>query len=236
MTKGFFVVGTDTGVGKSVVTAGLVGALRGKGINAIPFKPVQSGAMQGRCGLRALDVEFYKKVADLPNEKFNTYVLEPALAPSVAAEISNIKIEKDKILKDYTALAEKYECIVVEGAGGIYVPLQGITFLLPDLIKALKLPLIIVARPNLGTINHTVMTIKCAQQLGFTIKGVVYNGYDKQSATLADKTNPEIIERMTGVPMLGVIPKGRGIDVDAGKAGNCLELIKSHVNFDLLLT
>ncbi|MFZ5754263.1 MAG: dethiobiotin synthase [Bacillota bacterium] len=235
MTKGFFVVGTDTGVGKTVVTAGLVGALRAKGVNAVPFKPVQSGAVKGRYGLIPLDVEFYKKVCDLPPDEYNTYALEAPLAPSLAAEISRVTIERDIILKNYAALAGKYELIVVEGAGGLYVPLSGTSFLLPDLIKALNLPLIIVARANLGTINHTVLTVKCAQELGLVIKGIIYNGYNADSATLAEKTNPKIIEQITGVPTLGVIPKGRDIVVDAGKAGNCLELIENHVNFSLLL-
>ncbi|MDK2820183.1 MAG: dethiobiotin synthetase [Clostridia bacterium] len=236
MAKGYFVVGTDTGVGKTVVTAGLVGALRAKGINAAPFKPVQSGAMRTQEGLKALDVEFYKKVADLPEDKFNTYTLEPALSPSLAAEISKVTIEPEPILEDFNTLSKNYELILVEGAGGLYVPLQGTTYLLPDLIKTLNLPLIIVSRPNLGTINHTVMTIKCAEHLEIAVKGVIYNGYDEKTATPSEKTNPEIIEKITGVPCLGVIPKGRDIDVDAGKTSNCLELIQEHVNFDLLLS
>jgi len=235
MTRGFFIVGTDTGVGKTVVTAGLVGALRARGINTVPYKPVQSGAVPGDNGLRALDVEFYRKVADLPNDKFNTYSLKPAFSPSLAAEISKVTINLDEILKDYFTLTRKYEFIVVEGAGGLYVPLQGTTLLLTDLIKAFGLPLIIVARPNLGTINHTVMTVKCAEQLGFSIKGIIYNGYDEKDATLAEKTNAQIIENITGIPTLGQIPKGRDIDIDTGKVGNALELIQNHIDFDLLL-
>ena len=235
MTKGLFVVGTDTGVGKTVVTAGLVGVLRTKGYNAVPFKPVQSGAVQGPRGLIPLDVEFYQKVCSLPKDKYITYVFEPPLAPGPAAEISGVRVEAARILQDYAVLAEKYELIVVEGAGGLCVPLIGNTFLLTDLIKTIDLPVIVVARPGLGTINHTVLTVKYAQQLGLRIKGIIYNGYDEKNATLAEKTNPNIIEQITGVPTLGIIPRGRNIDVERGQVGNCLEIIQDNIDFSLLL-
>lgn len=235
MNRGFFIIGTDTGVGKTVVTAGLVGALRAKGIDAVPYKPVQSGAMKTEEGLIPLDVEFYKKVVKLPEDKYNTYSLQPPLAPSVAAELSNVIIEKRKILEDYQRLSNKYELVVVEGAGGLLVPLYGTEFILTDLIKALKLPIVIVARPNLGTINHTLLTVKCAQQMGFTVQGIIYNGLDEKTAGIAEKSNPKIIEDITKLPTIGVIPQDKTINTDEGLIGKTLDLIEKYVDFNLLL-
>ncbi|ADG81299.1 dethiobiotin synthase [Thermincola potens] len=166
---------------------------------------------------------------------FNTNSLAPPLAPNLAAELSQVSIEIDKIKEDFVSLCVKYQIVIVEGAGGLFVPLKGTSFLLPDLIKEFNLPVIIVARPDLGTINHTVLTVRCAKQLGLKIKGIIYNGFDINNLTLSEKTNPEIIEKMTNIPTLGKIPKGKDIDIDTCQIGNTLELIKNNVDFDLLL-
>ncbi len=112
--------------------------------------------------------------------------------------------------------ADNVPVVVVEGAGGLYVPLIDTSFLVLDLIRWLKLPLLVVARPGLGTINHTALTVKAAHQAGLPVAGVVLNRYPA-NPSLAEQTNPEVIEAITEVPVLGRVPEIRDIDTPEGR-------------------
>jgi dethiobiotin synthetase len=205
--SGIFIIGTDTGVGKTFVAAGLTGALRKTGIRTSYFKPVQTGGIAVKEALSSPDLAFVRKVArqEEVDQVLNPICLEPPLAPSVAAELTGKIIDVDQIMKAYNYLLSCYEFLVVEGAGGLYVPLIGTTFLQPDLIRLMNLPVVVVARPGLGTINHTVLTVKSAESLGIEVIGVIINFSSKAKGCSAEKTNPEIIEKLTARPVLGIM-------------------------------
>ena len=127
------------------------------------------------------------------------------LPPSVAARIEDRKIDIGAINTAFQALRKEYEFLVVEGAGGLAVPIQG-DFLVAHLIAHLKLPMLIVARAGLGTLNHTLLTVAFARQANLEVAGIVLNAIPPKVTGLAEQTNPEEIHRLTDVPVLGVLP------------------------------
>jgi dethiobiotin synthetase len=206
MHKGIFITGTDTGVGKTFVAAGLIKAFRESGFNVCPMKPVETGCRmkRGKCvpgdTLKLVKASGVHEASDV----INPYRFKQPLAPSVAAELENVTLKKRKILKAFNYLFSKYDVTIIEGAGGIMVPVYKNYFFL-DLIKDMNVPLLIVSRPGLGTINHTLLTIKAAKSRGINILGVIINYATKISKGLPEKTNPEIIEKLGRVAVLGII-------------------------------
>ncbi|GAB6099348.1 dethiobiotin synthase [Halanaerocella petrolearia] len=206
MSRGIFITGTDTDIGKTVVTTGLTAALRQQGYDLGVMKPFQSGAIEEDNKLLAPDIEFVLEHISLEADYdlMNPIRLKHPLAPSVAAKEEDVKIDLKQVTSAYQQLQRKYQGLVVEGAGGLMVPLAE-EFLIPDLVKMLDLPVVIVARPNLGTINHTVLTVKLARQLGLDVLGVIINGYPEETGVV-EETNPDIISELAEVPILGIVP------------------------------
>ncbi len=199
-----FITGTDTDVGKTVVTAGLAAYFQNKGKKTAVFKPVQSGAETEQGKLVAPDLKFVEKIN--PNvSTLATYNLKHPVAPSLAAELENVKISTDKILKDYSTLASQHDVVLIEGAGGIMAPIYRDSLVI-DLIKKINVPLLIVARPNLGTINHTLLTINAAKQYNIRVLGLIVSNYPQATDDIAIKTAPGIIEDLSGIKVLGCIP------------------------------
>lgn len=208
LEKGVFITATDTEVGKTAIASWLAACLKRKKIKVGVMKPVASGSDD--------DAKLLKKAAGANDslKTINPVYFKQPLAPISAARIEKKRINLNKIFKAYNHLAKKYDFLIVEGMGGILVPLKS-NFLVADLIKKLNLPVIIVARPNLGTINHTLLTVNAAKNYGLKIKGVIIN-YPKPSAPnkagrLAEKTGPEVIEEISRIPILGTIPFFRNI-------------------------
>jgi dethiobiotin synthetase len=216
--KGVFVTGTDTGVGKTWIAAGITAVLRRWGLSACYFKPVQSGCPEENGRLIPTDARFAQELAGLaePLEILTPITLRLPLAPGVAAAREGVTVDLDRIAQARVALAGRYDLLVTEGAGGLYVPLKDTDFLVLDMIKWLRAPLIVVARAGLGTINHTVLTVKAAQQAGVPVAGVVINRYPEKPS-LAEETNPEVIAALTDVPILGKVPEIRDIASPEGK-------------------
>ncbi len=207
MNKGLFITGTDTDVGKTFVASGLLRAFKKMGISACPIKPVETGCRVKKGKLVPEDAVKLIRASGVkePLDLINPYRLKHPLAPSVAAKLESITIKKTKIISSYKTLSNKYDITVVEGAGGIMVPVYN-KYLFIDLVKDLKLPLLIVARPGLGTINHTLLTIETARKRGIDVLGVIINHTVKNRKGLAEKSNPEVIEKLGKVPVLGVVP------------------------------
>ena len=166
--RGIFITGTDTDVGKTWVAAGLTAALRQRGVAAVYFKPVQSGCPEEGGRLVPTDAKFARTLAGLtePLEVLTPIALRLPLAPGVAAAQAGVEVDLELIAASLRDLAGRYDFFVVEGAGGLYVPLVGMDFLVLDLIRWLGLPLAVVAHSGLGTINHTVLTVKAALAAG----------------------------------------------------------------------
>jgi dethiobiotin synthetase len=216
--RGVFITGTDTDVGKTWVAAGLTAALRSRGVKAVYFKPVQSGCPQEGGRLVPTDASFARTLAGLtePLEVLTPITLRLPLAPGVAAAQAGVEVDLGNVAAALRDLAARYEFFVVEGAGGLYVPLIGTHFLVLDLIRWLGLPLAVVAKSGLGTINHTVLTVKAALAANLRVAGVILNRYPDNPG-LAEETNPGVIEALTGVPVLGRLPEVPDLEAPGGR-------------------
>jgi dethiobiotin synthetase len=205
VADGIFITGTDTGVGKTVVSAALAILLRQRGVKVGVMKPVTSGCVESDGRLVSEDAELLAACAGVGmSEDIAPYRLREPVAPSAAAEKDGIRIEFSRILAAYHSLADSYDFIIVEGAGGLMVPLAG-GLLVADLVKLLALPLMVIARPGLGTVNHTLLTCFAARQLELDLRGVVVNGFPENPG-LAESTAPHMIDSLSGAPLLGRLP------------------------------
>ena len=218
LIKGLFVTGTDTDVGKTWVAAGLTAALRRRGLGAVYFKPIQSGCPQEGGRLIPTDARLARDLAGLQEslDLLTPIALRLALAPGVAAAQAGVEVDPGRIAAALRDLAGRYEFFVVEGAGGLYVPLIDTSFLVLDLIRWLQLPVLVVARAGLGTINHTVLTVKAALAAGIEVAGIILNRYPEKPG-LAAETNPGVIAALTGVPVLGRLPEVAGLNSPADR-------------------
>lgn len=209
MVKGIFITGTDTGVGKTYIASGIAAELRRRGVNVGVMKPAETGcsARGGRLVPRDAKLLMLAAGVDDPLSLVNPYRFREPLAPSVAARLAGKKIEPDKIVSACGKLSRRHDFMIVEGAGGIMVPLRG-TYTFLDLAQELAIPALVVARPGLGTINHTLLTIAALKRRRLMISGIVINHAVKQNSSLAEKTNPEVIQRISGLKILGTIPFG----------------------------
>ncbi|MBD2869988.1 dethiobiotin synthase [Paenibacillus arenilitoris] len=205
--RGLFVTGTDTGVGKTVVTAAIAAALRAEGTNAGVWKPVQSGGLPGGGGTDAERLIRGSGIDERP-DAVAPYAFSAPLAPSLAAAAAGASITIGELIAAGKPLAARYEALLVEGAGGVAVPLSD-DALIVDLIATLGLPALIVARSGLGTVNHTLLTASMLRAAGVPVAGVVLNdGYslnperDDPSVVM----NAGLIERYGGLRVLGRFP------------------------------
>jgi dethiobiotin synthetase len=223
--RGLFVTGTDTGVGKTVITAGLVRALRARGHAVGVAKPVQSGALAADVEGDAMLLKTWTGVTD-PIEEIAPFCFSAPLAPVVAAALEGRTLALAEVAERVRALAAGYEeGLIVEGAGGLLVPV-GEDWTIGDLARELDLPLLVVARAGLGTVNHTVLSVVAARQLGLETVGVVLNGSGDDSS----RTNGRLIERLAAVPVLGRTPELAGEPT----AERLQRLVEENVDLDTL--
>jgi dethiobiotin synthetase len=207
MTRSFLVTGTDTGVGKTLVTGGIAAALARRGIDVGVMKPFATGAIRVGGRLISEDARFLRRAAgvDDPLELINPSCLRPPLAPAMAAQVAKKPIDLDAVWDAWRTLTARHSTMIVEGVGGLLVPLvTGLT--VAGLARRWKLPLVIVTRPSLGTINHTQLTVLAARSHGLRILGLVINSAVRTRRGLAERLNPAALEAETGVPILAEIP------------------------------
>lgn len=205
MTKGIFITGTDTGVGKTIVAATLARILTLKGIKTGVMKPVTSGCSTTSDGRRiSEDAELLKWAANSTDsdELCAPYLLQEPIAPAEAAAMEGVRIDFGTIRGAFKVLSEQNDFTIVEGAGGLMVPLAG-GFLISDLISQLEIPALVVARPNLGTINHTLLTTFTAKQLGIDVRGTIIANYPEHPGK-AELSAPHLMDTLSGVPILGI--------------------------------
>ena len=183
---GLFVTGTDTGVGKTVVTAALALALKARGVDVGVVKPVQTG--DGDAGT----LKSWAGLAEEP-EEIAPFSFRAPLAPLIAARLEGRTLALGEVVARVRTLAERHEVVLIEGAGGLLVPV-GPGWTIADLAAALGLPLLVVARAGLGTVNHTLLTIEVARRADLEIAAVVLNGDD----AIAD-SNARMIEEFGNV-------------------------------------
>lgn len=210
MTKGIFVTATGTDVGKTYISGLLVRKLRAEGLNCGYYKPALSGAEITNEKLIPGDCQYVLTTSGLNIDPLEcvSYVFKPALSPHLAAQIEKNPIKIDKIINDFNTIKQKYQYIVVEGAGGIVCPFNiKENILLPDIIKALNLDIIIVASAQLGTINSTVLTVEYAKQKEINVKGIILNEYNPEDIMHVD--NKKCVELLTGIPVIATVKKNQ---------------------------
>lgn len=209
MSRGLFITGTGTGVGKTVVTAGIVRLLRKKGIDAVPVKAVQTGGVPAKSGLIAPDLDFCLSVAGMETsgQKIGLmapYIYRPACSPHLAGRIKGQYPKISHIKTCIESLLSCSEMVVVEGAGGVLVPLDEQSTML-DLMKILGFPVVLVAQTGLGTINHSLLSIHALRTAGIDVLGVVFNEVEPglPEDDFIKKDNIETIVRMGSVQVIG---------------------------------
>jgi dethiobiotin synthetase len=194
-----FITGTDTGIGKTIVTALLLARLRQTGINAVAMKPISSGSRSDARLLRAL------AISKVSLDQINLIHFRHPLAPLVASRLERKPWRLAQIRSSLAVLNSAFRPVLVEGIGGLLVPLRT-NCSVRDLVKNLRLPLLIVARPGLGTLNHTALTVEAARAAGIKVLGVILNGASGDPRGLAERTNSAAIEEVCGVKVLAEFP------------------------------
>ncbi|GAB4173120.1 MAG: dethiobiotin synthase [Geothermobacteraceae bacterium] len=203
--RGVFITGTDTGVGKTWVAAALTRFLSRRGLRVAVCKPVETGVDD--TSLPGPDARLLLEASgcDWPLEQVAPYRLTRPLAPDQAARIDDVRLDLNRMVDAVQVLAEQADFIVVEGAGGLMVPLCG-GLLIADLARQLDLPLLVVARAGLGTINHTLLTSFAARQMELPLAGIIINGMPA-APDEAEANAPHAIASLASASLLATLPQ-----------------------------
>ena len=206
MGRAVFITGTDTGVGKTFFTCALAALLRADGYRVGVMKPAETGCAVRDGKLFPDDAWRLKEASGSTDsiEQICPYRLPEPMAPSIAAERAGVKIDVDHLLSVCRDIGAKHDITLVEGAGGLMVPLVG-SFTYADFARVAKLPIIVVAANRLGAINHLLLTLEHASSTGLLVCGYLLNQVTAE-ASLATVTNREALAGLTGVPCLGEMP------------------------------
>jgi dethiobiotin synthetase len=218
---GYFVTGTDTGIGKTVVTLGLMQWLQDRGHRVAAMKPVASGCVHGEHGLRNADALLLQRQASLalPYEQVNPYAFEPPIAPHLAAAEAGIRIEPASIAAGCQALLGHADRICVEGVGGWLVPLNE-SETVADLAVRLGLEVVLVVGIRLGCLNHALLSARAIESSGLALAGWVANRLPPEAEYARE--NIAALEARLAAPLLGVIPPLE--EIDARRVAACLSL------------
>ncbi len=206
MGRGVFVTGTDTGVGKTLVACGLACSLRDRGYTVGVMKPVETGCAEKEGQLFPQDAFHLRQASgcNYPLDLICPYIMPLPLAPSVAAAAAGIQIDPSLLWKRYNDLSGSKDLTLVEGAGGLLVPLLP-HYSYADLARSLDLPLIVVVSNRLGALNHALLTLEHAACLGLQVLGYFLNNMEGQPSP-ASESNAQILQSLTQIPCLGEIP------------------------------
>lgn len=208
MSAGWFIAGTDTGVGKTHIACALIHALRAQRARVVGMKPVASGAAQTPDGLRQGDVVALLAAAgiaegDIAARDVNPYLFAPAIAPHIAARAADVEIDVARITAAYRRLATQYEYVVVEGAGGWRTPI-GACATLAAVAQALQVPVILVVGLRLGCLNHALLTAEAIAADGVALAGWIGNELEPDMPAV--KENIATLEQCLPAPCLGIVP------------------------------
>lgn len=213
MNHGIFITGTDTGVGKTLVGAALALHLKKRGRSVGVMKPIETGCSKGKesrsdaARLRSI-IE-----SEEPLGAVCPYTYELPVAPLTAAQLSKQPINPDTIRKIYRLLSSRYECMVVEGVGGVHVPITKSDNVM-DLVKRLRLPVVVVGRSGLGGINHALLTIEALRREKIRTIALVLNRTEPVRSAIArvqERSTTAILRKQAGVPVLGPLPYESGM-------------------------
>ena len=224
MNTGFFITGTDTDVGKTLVTGALLHAYARQGKTVVGMKPVAAGCEATPGGLRCDDVVQLQANSNVaaPLNLVNPYSFAPPIAPHIAAVQSGAEIDLDHIVSCFQALREMADVVLVEGAGGLMVPLNARQDI-ADLAIMLDLPVILVVGIRLGCINHALLTVQAIRQKNLRLAAWVANQIDPDMLSLDE--NLQALEARLNVPLLGNVPYLTNASPDAVSAYFNLDII-----------
>ena len=233
MGQGIFITGTDTGVGKTLIACGLAVLLRESGYKVGVMKPAETGCADKDGKPFPQDASYLKEASgcEEPLERVCPYRLPEPLAPSMAAERAGVKIDISYLQALYDEISEKHDITLVEGAGGLLVPLLP-HYTYADLAGLLKLPLLVVAANRLGAINHLLLTLEHASCRGLPVLGYILNRLES-APSLATETNAEALLSLTAVPCLGEVPYIEGLEA---KRSTLADLLEEKLDLRLLDT
>jgi dethiobiotin synthetase len=200
--RGLFVTGTDTEVGKTVVAAALTADLAARGVPVGAFKPVVTGLHDAPQPGKAPDHELLAACAGMAPEEVAPLRFGPAVSPHLAGELAGTAIDPELLVgAARRAAADGDRTLIAEGVGGLLVPLTADGYLVRDLAVALALPVVVVARPGLGTINHTLSTLECARAAGLDVRAVVLSPWPREP-TVMEASNRQTIQALGGVEVV----------------------------------
>ncbi|MGJ7919035.1 dethiobiotin synthase [Neobacillus sp. LXY-4] len=229
----YFITGTDTDVGKTVITALLAAYFRKQQKQVLPYKPVQSGGIDVAGNLVAPDVELYQLAIPTLNEgEANTYLFKMPSSPHLAAKEEKVEILPMKIIDHFKMLEQKYDTVLVEGAGGLIVPLQETGYCMLQLIQELSIPVILVARAGVGTINHTVLSVMALRAAGIEVAGIILNRLGLEDLKV-EQDNKKMIELLTEIPVIGTVPYLDKIE-DVFRNSKLLDKVLASFQFERL--
>lgn len=202
--QSLFITGTDTDVGKTYVAAGLAVTLRKMNIDVGIMKPFAAGTPQKK-GYKSEDIEILSNAAQVsdPESLVNPQFFKMAASPYTASKELKVKANVKLIFNSFKKLSKLHSMLLVEGMGGIMTPILK-NYFVTDLIKDMKIPCVIVTRSKVGTVNHTIMTVKMCNKYQIPIKGIIINNFDTDGYKI--KSLKRDLENLTGVPILGTIP------------------------------
>ncbi len=212
LPKAVFITGTDTGVGKTAVTTALAALLWKKGLLTGVIKPFQTGTELD--GLSDAEFIYGFLGRDCVLSEVSPCRLRVPLSPYRAASIEGVKIPLGDIIEHTRDYISRNDVTLIEGAGGLCVPITE-SYMMVDLAIDLGAPVVVVARPGLGTLNHTALSLEYARQKGARVLGVVINDFP-ESEDIASATNPAVLRDVFSVNILGVLPHFPGLDVEGG--------------------
>ncbi len=206
--KAIFVAGTDTGVGKTIVTGCLAKYLFEKGYNVVTQKWIQTGCSSFFSSDIKLHLRLMGRDIDSIKEYLHyisPYIFSPACSPHLACRIENKRIDANKIIKSFKVLSGKFDFVIVEGIGGALVPFNRKRLVI-DIAKELDLSVLIVAENRLGAINHTLLAIEAMASRKLKILGLVFNNIKEKNKYIL-RDNPEIIKALTKQKVFGTLPR-----------------------------
>ncbi len=205
MTNSYFITGTDTDVGKTIIALGLIAKLQQQGYRVGAMKPLAAGCEGSSEGLRNADaVQLQQQAGNkLPYKVINPYAFAPAIAPHIAAAAEGVRVDIETIYQHYQTIAAASDCVIVEGAGGWQVPLNDFQTI-ADLAQRLQLPVILVVGMQLGCISHTLLTVESIRAAKLPLAGWVANQIDPHMERIEE--NIATLEQRIDAPLLGQIP------------------------------
>ncbi len=230
---GLFITGTDTGVGKTVVTAALAALCLRQGRNVGVMKPIETGVDPLCSSAANSDARFLMEIAGSTEalDAVCPIQLKAPASPLRAAELENRELDLEPVFNAFCALSERHEILLVEGVGGLLVPIRR-DYLVSDLVRDLDLPLLIVGRSAVGTLNHTLLTVKAAVQEGLRVHGVILNRTEPGEPDAVEAGNADILTHISGVPVLGEFPFLGPVSKEAF-TGELLDGIAGWIDLDI---